>query len=634
MKSTSNCSRNNVFLLKLRPTRSSPGDLTKSLWKRILDDHGLELAEEAFAVQEFLSDTEPHRQQYETDLLRTIHGCGDFQTLIIDACFDPTFRELYPCHECLANVLSRLAHEDDLGNLRIFVLTSLRAKDSSQIFGMADPKIGALRSNLLVLGGNGQITGTPLESREKELLNALYPYLKQDGNRVLFAHFKSNLLRQRGVFEVKENKDHFYRFRYILDERAFKSVCKLIQQLIENERPEIRTIVVDVSSSFWMRSLAASLQGYLINGTKVIVYDGKPINTRVVKRVRRAERNVMLLSGVTRAGGFARRLCKKFELERCDDYLSVALLCHDANANVGALPGELDNAIWQMRTFAEGVTCHYLLGVEVGQYGSEDWQVKAASSLEEIQDLGEDPTGSFDNQRNAVLPFERSIVPKDARHRPLLPEIGLWDLLVELGVGKETLGGALFTWDRNPVRYMPGGSKVRLASDVAADRNNERCDVLYAKMADFDANWLAEVMINEFLWVTQRSDREELVVVVPKEDSGLGVGAARILEAMIRHRGVKALRLDRKQIASENAVLEGHDAECAAFWSASEFVIFDEATVRRRVLRSVQRFLKASDVRARVAGVVFDVSTDVSKDCELELFSLGRWRHFAEASDE
>lgn len=620
MTSFSDTSSELAVVLKLRPSRHAPGHISDKLWNSILSLSGFSGFRESPKRLRYLYDGSTYIEEYVELIKESILSVNRSSTLIVDACIDVNNPQLRYCLKSLELALQQLVNEGRLSCGTVLVVTSNRDKESFSLYD--DVMEGSLAGWVWILSGDRSVTGEQPPDRVSKIFSRLESLVDPDGVWVAYAHFEANLLRQRGVFIDRAKVGRFYAYRYILDESGFRYVHKLIDRLLERLNREVKYILVDVSSSYWMRNLAKGLSGRELS-SEVVIVDGT-VTDEIKAGVAEAGENVMLLCGVTYGGGSANRIYKHLELEPSSKHIKVALLCRDLDRNAQDVPTDVDNNVWKIRAFSGG-DWYILRSVDIRVLSSDSWQVKVANYLEEIQDLADPPKSNHQSGR-----FEDVNAVGDRRkvqgiNSPLMTEVGMWDLVAALGVGKERIAGTGAVWGRRPgVRYIPGGMKS--GAEDCADYGGGS---LYGDLDEFDANWLAETMLLAFLDCLKAEDRNQLVIISPKLDHCEGVGASRVLNAMIHYRGVKAIEIDRDDIRSKGS-LRGYNLRCADVWSSCQFVIFDEAAVTREMLRAVQNYMVRSSFPARMAGVVFDVGILPHQSMPIPILSLAYWNHISE----
>lgn len=602
-------------VIKLRPVCRAPGHLGDEDWRFVLAEWGLEL-EGLIPRLRYPSNAEwgPFKKWVSSELAEGLDGLSHEDLLVIDACFEEG-SELNHALAALRSALSAtFSAPEPVYRAPVLVLTGCSSDLADDLFDLVSEG-GPLHGSVAAMTLQAEVVGSDPSGVLSDLGNSLRPLIDPQGERVSLRRIQANLVRIRGVFEHAAASDLYhdaasdlyhaaasdlyFGYRYVLEEEGRYTAAALLNRLITESGTEY--VLVDTSSSPWMRDVARRL---VAPSNLVLTDEDLKESTPFAAEVAQTSKNIMLLCGVTRGGGTARRLCGPLKIDpSAPNLIRVALLCSVPEGQ------ESQDGVWKLATFGEG-NWHYLLGVPIREFGSEHWMAQLAKQLVEVEDLGA-PRSPYDGDNNTEgCP---------------VTTVGLWGLMAELGADRESKSGTDMSW-RTParaVRYLPCLWKID--SDDGGQQKEDRLD-------DYDANWLAEAVIRRFCRETGRSSRNSIVVVVPGRLSGSDMksGVEKVVEAMLHTRRVKAIRVPREDLGDPKAGLAERDRLCAELWRSDAFVVFDETAVSLWTIAHLRQFLARNEHPVAVAGALIDAGWSHRSETVGRFFSLCCWDHIAE----
>ena len=538
----------------------------------------------------------------------------DVDYLVIDACISESEPVLRYCLEGLGEALLKLGlHE----RVKVLVVTGCSSASAYEFFDLVGVD-GQLHGKVWAMTVDGGLYGRSGEAVFTALASALRPMINPDGDRVCLRRIQANLVRQLGVYKDGVVDSKYFIYRYVLERDGHHDAATLINSYIKDH--EIEHVLIDTTSSYWMKNVAKHI---IAPSGDVIVTSATDVDQRAVKRLGEAQGGILLLCGATRGGATATRLCDEYGLSKnAANLFRVALLC---DAEHGAVDGA-DDGVWKRITFGGG-DWDYLLNVPIACRESSDWEVQVAYLLDQIGDLGVPPG-------DATLDGAE-VDDADERGCPVA-QAGLWHLLARVGAGREANSGADMRWrDRQrAVRYLPRLWAIDMDGRHNGPEARGSADSVTDRLDYYDANWLAEAIIRRFCKEAKKTDRQNLVVVVPEQRSfGSKSAVEKVLEAMVHTRRVKALKLRRDAIQNDTSKLVGRDRESTELWRSDAFVVFDETAVSLSTIRGIIALLRRSGHSVAAAGALVDVGWPGRAEGIEKFFSLACWDHIAEVGD-
>lgn len=571
-------------VVKCRPIASPPGHLGDEQWCGVLESNGWGFDGNSIRLRYPSAGSYPAFDGWLSETLQEVLGTG-CALLVLDACCDAK-----PVLNFILESICRVLCDTDLGSTQVLVVTNRSGIDADAIFQEAKDG-GYLNGRVWALTASGHLVGQDSQQLEG-VARALRPLISPDSPSVWLRTLQSHTLRERGVFTDSARPEGLYfRFRYLIEKDGLQPAAQLLKQYVD--RNEITTVLYDTSSSAWLSGVMTCFRAF---GKDVAIVDGthRPSDGNEQLSLGESDR-LLLLCGATRGGDTAARLCRDLAIDAATlsgRIFRLAFFCDPGERSVASVP----STAWRRVEYENG-SFDFFTRVELSQRASTSWQVKAARRLGEVRDLGVGPSAGLGE------------IDKITR-------VGLWDLFAVLKAvdEREIYEGSSFSW-RDPhygVRYLPD---LRRIDDPRTEQRGTPADSLDY----YEANWLAEAMVQRFCEVTGESSRDRLVVIVPQAVVE-GSGGEKVLQSMLRTRRVRALRVPREP----GAVGDVRIKACQGLWSGFAFVVFDETAVTMSTLTSIVNALADQDISVRAAGVLIHAG---SPQCEFEpnFFSLACW---------
>ncbi len=599
-----------AHVLKLRPVCRAPGHLGDEDWKTLLAEQGLILDGDIPRLRHPSACAWPGFKGW---IRKELDGFSSADYLVVDACISESDPVLRYCIESLADALLELLTNERRGFAKILIVTGCSSASAYEIFDIVGES-GHLYGKVWAMTVDGDLYGCSGESVFAALASALKPMIDPDGERVCLRRIQANLLRQLGVYKDSAHEDNYFVYRYVLERDGHHDAATLINRYILER--DIEHVLIDTTSSYWMNDVAKHL---VVPDGHVIVTSVGTVDQETVDLLASASRGILLLCGATLGGHTAVRLCRDYRLhQNAPNLFRVALMCDAGNA--------AQDGVWKRIAFGDG-DWDYLLNVPIKSFSSSDWMVQVAMLLDDIRDLGV-PPGEVTLEDLRVDDSDESGCP--------VTEAGLWQLLAQVGAGPEASCGADMQWrdKKRAVRYLPRLWAIDIdPAQIESDDVGSSVSVT-DRMDNYDANWLAEAIIRRFCKETKRTNRQNLVVVVPERRTvGTESAVEKVLEAMVHTRRVKALKLGRDVIHSAVSTLEGRDVESTSLWRSDAFVVFDETAVSLSTISGITRLLHRSGHSVSASAALVDVGWSGRAEEIGKFFSLACWDHIAEIGD-
>lgn len=592
---------NGVRLIKLRPVCRAPGHLGDFEWKSLLYQCGMEVDGN---IPRLRYPSHSEYRPFMSWILEELRSADEVGLTIFDACMRADNRALDLCLESLGRALHELSEIEE-SKYRILVVTGLPSRRPGGIFDLLDEE--TWDGKLWVLTTDGTLHGGN-KSPFEEVARGLRPMIDPTGAHVCLRQVRANLIRVRGVFEDTSAPGKHFGYRYVLDHDAHEPAAQLVATLAR--RISARIILAETTSSPWLTEVINHLR--FVVGSDDIQVRGftHEDSYEELSQVARSGAKILILAGVTMAGSVATRVCDALGIDSLSNNVSrAAIVCHAD----GDPPSGTDLGGW-MTTEKNSGEWYYLVGAAVPTYTSSDWRVRAARICDEVGNLN--------------TPIRRGIGQSPDVERlldPILPgRVGLLDLWAELGSTPELREGAdeSVAW-REPshgVRYLPDLAGL----DPKASE---------AEFNDFDANWLAEAIIEGCCQLVGKAHRRDLVILAPEPKSAAVTrnGVDKVVDAMLHTRRVKAIRVPRDSIHL-NRPLMSRDEEYIKVWKGASFIAFDEIAVTMKTLNGISEWASALGCPLDAVASLIDVDWPDRVEVTEPHFTLARWSHLAETS--
>lgn len=393
------------------------------------------------------------------------------------------------------------------------------------------------------------------------------------------------ILRRRGVFRNQGKDSSFYSFYYEPTDAGSDLLERRLLNALQAYGP--RVVVYDATiSGDWFPSLVRAVSVKLSSRSPVAIIDTdewlsfqagtlkKPQNrhaAHVAEALKDETSTVAFIIPAFSSGRAAMRTVEAVGRPLLSRSQIFAIIVGDRRElRAGSYDGTLGASSLEYAGSQLDVEVFYQAALDL--LGPEDWLVRAASALGEVNDL---PAGPLRDER--------------------LQTSTVWSLLRECGVGKESFVPP----SRAPRRYYP----------------------VLERMSPWDAHYIGELVVQKILRLVPNSTRDAMLVVVPDEETGIGP----ISRALLHRCNTAVLRVPRMAISGG----DGLDAEVTRKLrrhQAETLVVFDEATVTYSTLLSLGTLVKRELGRSvDLTGCVFNLALS-DPPAGTPFFHLRRWR--------
>lgn len=580
-------------LLKYEVYYNSHGGIDKATWGQLLQDAKIATLDDSRTLR---YPSNGRVDNFDIDVMDCLKALSACELLLIDLAI-PTANIRHPL-EALRIALNKFFAQEipNLPAIIVVIPTTLLELDA--FFYDIDTD-GPLHGKVCALISTGEIKGKITRVTQQELpvlSDSIKPIINEEGTWKAYQQIRAHLLRRRGVFIDKspEKQNLFYRFQYIIEPDAYGAILKLVISLAKEVDPS--SIIVDTTSSFWMKEIANRLKS--LGEYQVIVRNACDDLTDEESTDLESDSHLgdrpLILCGVTSKGGIAERIIQTMALnpQTCDIH-RAAIIC-DVKEKTPDDKRVDFSRIWRTTDLEKG-TWNYLIPAEIDTLHKDSWQVRAAENLGEITDLGVD---------NSSIQIELLKRMEPSSQGFPLSNVGLWDILSSVPIEKEFLPQSSHRQERD-LQMLPKLSAIN----------------------PFDANWLAEIAILRFLRLLGQDSpsRRTLTIIVPKSPSSTSTAAELVLDAMLKTRDVKGLLIRRETLFNDQSPLDSSKQRDIKLWNEDKFLLFDESSISLGTMSSLKELLSECKVTVFAYGTIFDVLIPIREEVNLQNFALFRW---------
>ena len=380
---------------------------------------------------------------------------------------------------------------------------------------------------------------------------------------------RSKTVRRRGVFRGRSQKGAYHAFEYSVLGDGWRDAERYLVEYLERNEIEL-LIYDDAAAEGWF---ARAVQGAgLATGVGVLAWPWPTTRApgadaeieglaTALERLRSKDTRVCYVVAGYQSGKTLQNVYRATNRGDLGTAHFLAVLCDDSITKAG---DDTPGFVW--RQFGkEQYRLDYILSVPIRALPPDDWRVRSAGLLREVEDGASESLWSPG-------------------------KVALWSLLAECDVRVEEADLVPVRPGRRPVRYFP-------------DLNS---------LSRWDAHWLAELVVRRVLQEIPVATRSALYFIIPNEKNGTD----KISQALRTYCGVGVLRLGRQVI--EGKIWADDDSLARLKRHASDtVVVFDESTVTYETLR------KMTDLVRRVAQSEPDIQATILDLTPRELRSPG-----------
>jgi hypothetical protein len=528
------------------------------------------------------STDDPYVADHIADAI--VEFCSEPALLVIDMAFGTdVFRGLSMCDVLLHNAFVEVA--DKLhAESRIIVLADELPTQIDMLFEAIQNDV--LSAKICIIDAEFNYLGNPDFVDMAQITEQLS--LSFDEN---VEDLRRSTLRRRGVFEYKalSSPPSYYLFHY----DPLQPVHEVLVDFLKDHFEAVHADLVVFESSNtgdWFSSCikSACLGHRPCVDSAHLAAPAASADRSVRTTLQQAQatladqtRRICFVVPAFRTGGSLMRL---FDLTGRVSFANAsffAIYCETTDRN----PQCPANSFGEISLQRGGASyqLNYILSVPMRPLDSQNWKVKAAIDMNEVQKLG-----------NAHFSPDADIKPT---------HVAMWSLFEDYSVGPET-----------PVPSVPGRDSI-MHFPLLGDMN------------EWDSYWLAEASVRHAVSL-QKCAREGLLVVVPDEESG----ARPLAEALTERCVTAVLRVARPVIDGQEA-LPAKISSTLRDNSASSIVVLDESTVTYSTLQKLCEIVKEVTGRGPdLLGAIVDLS-DEGGFLGLDHFSFARWRPLLYLSD-
>lgn len=570
-----------VGMLRLRPSVAVSEGRSLDDWTEILQKmvgtapqyaldmtFFLELSENAFV--DFLDDRD------ETD--------DPDDLIIVDADFD---READRSQQLADSILAGLISQRLVDSTRFAVFLDRLPNAGDKLFDLLD--VPELLNRLVVIDHDGGHLGRCDNVDLQGLVSAVTPRHSWT--------LSSGLRRRRGVFSARDRGKSAYLYYYDVERDAQEPLQRLLQSYFSQEAFDV--VVYDAetsgpwfsscvkSAAFAVRSstrpdlVSASIQE-LQNGANPLLPESVRANIVAVKsRVEDQGSKVLFMVPAVKTGDALLSMYHALGQRPLSGTRFLTVLI-DTDCDLRIEPGDVSPGLAELPYGATALAVRFLACVDLKVLEANDWKLQAARILDEVE-----------------IP---NLLGAAEESHPTPSTVGVWSLFEEYGADVERV---VPLQRRRPKTYFPQ----------------------LATLNEWDAHWLAEVLVSRILEITG-GVRSALVIVMPKEDEENG--SFPISNALEERCHVFVEAIPRSVIEGTKQ-LEG-ELRYVVRNSPNKVAIVDESTVTGGTLENLGQLVRSlRGTYPDVYGTVMNLGGRIALEKVDPSFALVEWMAMCES---